>query len=65
MTEMGKHLGWGKILTTLMNYKVLIINDFFRHEQANIKVKSRCSIVIVTQFSRQSKNNAIWFIKHV
>ena len=36
-------------------YRFLINNDFLKHKQANINVKSRRFGVIVTPFSRQSE----------
>ena len=36
--------------------KILINNDFLKHKQANINVKSRRFGVIVTPFSRQSES---------
>ena len=34
---------------------ILINNDFLKHKQANISVKSRCFGIIMTPFSRQNE----------
>ena len=42
-------------ITNLDVFKVLIKNDFLKHKQANINVKSRRFGIIMTPFSRQNE----------
>ena len=51
-----KVLKWSQAQVFFLNsFKILIKNDFLKHKQANINVKSRRFGIIMTPFSRQNE----------